>query len=220
MEWKGFRRLYMYAMAENMKAIIRRCSRELFTDEVKNKLGINERQVFNSATLMELDDVYTRRLAGFNSVTEFYIANSSSNHFKNIRVPTVFINARDDPIIPPELLDVVRDAALKYENIVFVEQKFGGHLGFYEGGFFHSNPLTWQDRMVVHIADALVDGIGKGKEGVEITELESENNVTVHTSGVFDGTETESDDMEEENGGWNSTGQTNLRIGKFNGGMT
>jgi len=220
MEWKGFRRLYMYAMAENMKAIIRRCSRELFTDDVKNKLGINERQVFNSATLMELDDVYTRRLAGFNSVTEFYIANSSSNHFKNIRVPTVFINARDDPIIPPELLDVVRDAALKYENIVFVEQKFGGHLGFYEGGFLHSNPLTWQDRMVVHIADALVDGVGKGKEGVEITELESENNVTVHTSGVFDGTETESDDMEEEIGVWNSTGRTNLRIGKFYGGMT
>ena len=45
MEWNGFRRLYMYAMAENMKAIIRRCSKELFTEDVKNKLGISERQV-------------------------------------------------------------------------------------------------------------------------------------------------------------------------------
>eukprot|EP00092_Neocalanus_flemingeri_P057755 GFUD01068719.1.p1 GENE.GFUD01068719.1~~GFUD01068719.1.p1 ORF type:complete len:487 (+),score=104.25 GFUD01068719.1:100-1560(+) len=218
MEWNGFRRMYMYAMTENMKAIIRRCWRELFTEQVKNKLGISERQVFNSGTLVELDDVYTRRLAGFKSVTEFYIANSSYHHFKNIKVPTVFINARDDPIIPPPLLEVIRDAALKYENIVFVEQKFGGHLGFYEGGFLRSNPLTWQDRMVVHIADALVEGGGKEKEGLEL-ESENVSNATVHTSGVFDDTGTESDEKEGEFVHRNSGGP-NLRIEKFNIGMT
>ena len=61
---------------------------------------------------MELDYVYTRRLAGFKSVTEFYISSSSSNHFKNIKVPTVFINAKDDPIITWPLLETIRDTAL------------------------------------------------------------------------------------------------------------
>ena len=73
----------------------------------------------------------------------------------------VFINSMDDPIVPPVLLEIVRDAAVKNSNMIYVEQKFGGHLGFYEGGFFYSNPLTWQDRMVIHIAHALVADEGK-----------------------------------------------------------
>merc|ERR1712121_391508 len=45
LEWKGFRRLYIYAMTENMKSIIRRWHSALFTDDIKRKLGITERQV-------------------------------------------------------------------------------------------------------------------------------------------------------------------------------
>merc|ERR1719244_215771 len=81
---------------------------------------------------------------------------SCKHHLQNIKVPMVFINSTDDPIVPPPLLEIVRDAALNNPNMIFIEQKFGGHLGFYEGGFFYSNPLTWQDRMVIHIAHALV----------------------------------------------------------------
>ena len=51
-----------------------------------------------------------------------------------------------------------RDATLNNDNLIYVEQKFGGHLGFYEGGFMYSNPLTWQDRMIVKIGHALVAG--------------------------------------------------------------
>ena len=45
LEWKGFRRLYMYAMTENLKSIMRRWTKVLFTDEVKRRLGVTERQV-------------------------------------------------------------------------------------------------------------------------------------------------------------------------------
>jgi len=214
MEWNGFRRLYMYAMAENMKAIIRRCSKELFTEEVKSKLGISERQVFNSATLVELDDVYTRRLAGFKSVQEFYVANSSSNHFKNIEVPTVFINARDDPIIPPPLLETIKDAALSYDNIVFVEQKFGGHLGFYEGGFLHSNPLTWQDRMVVHIANALVED----KADLKTSNSDYDGSNFVDNLPAVKAHDVTDTDTEEEC--WNAKGGSSLKMEKFRAEIT
>ena len=170
LEWKGFRRIYLYAMTEAMKSVIRRWQRILFTDEVKRKTGVNERQVLAAATLNELDDLYTRRLAGFSNLSEFYNAMSCSNHLKNIQVPTVFINARDDPIVPPPLLEIVRDAALNHQNMIYIEQKFGGHLGFYEGGFVYSNPLTWQDRMVIHIAHALVATTDK-KTGLEEDNL-------------------------------------------------
>ena len=34
----------------------------------------------------------------------------------------VFINSVDDPIVPPPLLEIVRDAALKNPNMIFIEQ--------------------------------------------------------------------------------------------------
>jgi predicted alpha/beta-fold hydrolase len=52
----------------------------------------------------------------------------------------------DDPIVPPPLLEIIRKATLSNPNLLYIEQKFGGHLGFYEGGHLYSNPLTWQDR--------------------------------------------------------------------------
>merc|ERR1711892_1567610 len=207
LEWKGFRRLYIYAMTENMKSIIRRWHTALFTEDVKRKLGITERQVFNSATLQELDDVYTRKLAGFNNVTDFYNAMSCTHHLKNIQVPVVFINSKDDPIVPPPLLEIIRDAALKYENMIYVEQKFGGHLGFYEGGFFYSNPLTWQDRMVIHIAHALV--ADRAKKTVEDqTDFEEENNITLHRTTSQD-TASESD---SEYSSWRKLGGFNTEM--------
>jgi len=39
---------------------------------------------------------------------------------------------------------------------LFIEQKYGGHLGFYEGGFIYPNPLTWMDRLVSQISNALL----------------------------------------------------------------
>ena len=170
--------------------------------------------MYNSATLQELDDVYTRKLAGFNNVSDFYNSMSCTHHLKNIRVPIVFINSRDDPIVPPPLLEIVRDAALKYENMIFVEQKFGGHLGFYEGGFFYSNPLTWQDRMVIHIAHALVADGGK-KPVDDQTEFEEENNLKLHRTGSLD-TASESD---AEFSNWKKLGPS-LKLESFNPGTT
>lgn len=164
LEWKGFRRMYIYAMTENMKAIIRRWTTELFPEEVKTQLGLCERHVFQAATLQELDDVYTRKLAGFESVSEFYRHMSSYHHLPNIKLPMIFINALDDPIVPPPLLEIIRHAALTNPNLLYIEQKFGGHLGFYEGGVLYSNPLTWQDRIIVQIAHALVSGQAGKKE--------------------------------------------------------
>jgi hypothetical protein len=50
LDWKGFRRLYIYAMTENMKSIIRRWHQVLFTEDIKRKLGITERQVSAAVT--------------------------------------------------------------------------------------------------------------------------------------------------------------------------
>lgn len=211
LEWQGFRRLYAYAMTENLKSIIRRWHGVLFPAEVKRKLGITERQVLNSATLYELDDVYTRKMAGFNNLPDFYQAMSCRPHLPNIKVPMVFINAVDDPIVPPPLLEIIRDAALRHDNMIYVEQKYGGHLGFYEGGFFYSNPLTWQDRMVVHIAHALVADLDKKGETETEVPLEQQLDIPVHRREGFSGDSS----SEEEFMVWSKVGAS-LKLDRFN----
>lgn len=60
LEWENFRRLYFFAMTENMRLLLRRWQKELFPEEVKRERGIVERDVWSAATLVELDDAYTR----------------------------------------------------------------------------------------------------------------------------------------------------------------
>ena len=50
-------------MTENMRAIIRRWQKQLFTEEVKQRHDINERAIWSAATLCEVDDIYTRKIA-------------------------------------------------------------------------------------------------------------------------------------------------------------
>jgi abhydrolase domain-containing protein 2 len=183
LEWRGFRRMYIYAMTENIKVILRRWSHALFTEDIRKQYGVTRHAVFNSGTLKELDDVYMKRMLGFNTTQEFYSSMSSCHHMKNIRVPMVFLNALDDPIVPPELLEIPRDVALNNENIIYIEQKFGGHLGFYEGGFIYSNPLTWVDRVLVKIGHALTMG---HTNKVEIKEnFELTDSGEGHPSGIW-----------------------------------
>jgi len=177
LEWENFRRLYTFIMTENMKSILRKWRKALFTEEIKNKYGFTENFIYQAGTLQELDDRYTRRIVGCKTVKEMYSKVSCVHHMKNIAVPMVYINAVDDPLVHPDLLEIVRDVALNKPNTLYIEQKFGGHLGFYEGGLFYPKPLTWMDRMVVDISTHLVQKFhNKDKMMMEDSEGELSDN--------------------------------------------
>lgn len=96
-------------MTENVKAIIMRHRAVLLHDDVKLRCCLNERDIAAAATLPELDEAYTRRVHNFESVRDMYKWSSSVNYLKGIRNPMVFINARDDPIVPEELLVAIKE---------------------------------------------------------------------------------------------------------------
>ena len=156
LDWEGFRRFYFFIMTENIRSILRRWQQQLFTEEVKQKYEINDRAIWSAGTLVELDEAYTRRIGGYSNLDEFYRKSSCTSVWNNIKIPMVFVNAVDDPIVPPKLLQFVRKAAGTKDNFMYVEQKYGGHLGFYEGGLIYPNSLTWLDRLVCQLSDALV----------------------------------------------------------------
>jgi predicted alpha/beta-fold hydrolase len=95
-------------------------------------------QLLASRTLREFDDLVTARLHGFAGVDDYYTRASSKPHLAHIKVPTLLLNARNDPFLPAVVLPVPGDmsAAITAE---FPET--GGHVGFISGAFPGS--LDW-----------------------------------------------------------------------------
>ncbi|XP_043221088.1 abhydrolase domain-containing protein 2-like [Amphibalanus amphitrite] len=156
--WREFRRFYLHMMTENMKSIIMRHRGVLFTEDAKARHQLDERKVFMAATLSEFDEAYSRRVNGYKTLEEFYRDNSSLTFLDGIDAPMVFINSRDDPIVPSVILEDVRRHCKSHDRTLLVETEHGGHLGFYEGGFLVPHSVTWMDRLVVQMAHSLVSG--------------------------------------------------------------
>lgn len=79
-------------------------------------------------TLMEFDDAYTAPLHGFANALEYYRLNSSLNFIADIKVPTLILNAKNDPFLAE---DCYPENLLKHHPVVYLETPSdGGHCGF------------------------------------------------------------------------------------------
>ena len=96
------------------------------------------RQMLAARTLREFDDLVTAPLHGFRGVDDYYTRASSKPLLAQIRVPTLLLNARNDPFLPAVVLPVpgTMSAAVTAE---FPET--GGHVGFISGAF--PGTLDW-----------------------------------------------------------------------------
>lgn len=101
-------------MTENVKNIIMRHRKVLLSDEVKQKFQLNERDIASAATLPELDEAYTRRVHNFGSVSEMYEWSSSVNYISRIKHSMIYINSKDDPIVPEDLLTSIREHSSEF----------------------------------------------------------------------------------------------------------
>ena len=79
-----------------------------------------------ASTLREFDDAVTAPLHGFRDADDYYARSSSAPLLARIAVPTLVLNARNDPFLPAAVLERIEpSAALTLE---FPDQ--GGHVGF------------------------------------------------------------------------------------------
>jgi hypothetical protein len=84
-------------------------------------------------TLEDFDNLITGPLHGFRDAQDYYARSSSLPYLTNIRLRTLLFSAVDDPMLPPEVLDEVREEAKHNPalEIDFVDR--GGHAGFVTG---------------------------------------------------------------------------------------
>uniref|UniRef100_K1R6T7 Abhydrolase domain-containing protein 2 n=1 Tax=Magallana gigas TaxID=29159 RepID=K1R6T7_MAGGI len=76
------------------------------------------------------------------------------SHF--ITLPMFLLNATDDPLVPPSLVEIGIEYAKTHPNSILVETRHGGHLGFFESGILTPDPITWLDRSALQYAEAIV----------------------------------------------------------------
>ena len=84
-------------------------------------------------TLWEFDDVVTGPVHGFASAADYYARSSSMGFLDRIRVPTLLLNAQNDPFLPRTVLHKVRAIAAGNPYLQCEFPAHGGHVGFIAG---------------------------------------------------------------------------------------
>jgi predicted alpha/beta-fold hydrolase len=96
-------------------------------------------------TLRAFDDVVTAPLHGFRDTDDYWRRASSAPWLAGIRVPTLVLNACNDPFLPgPALERAVRETSA---SVLLELPPTGGHVGFLEGPF--PGKLTWLPRRIL-----------------------------------------------------------------------
>ena len=106
-------------------------------------------------TFAEFDGRYTAPLHGFASAEDYWTRASSLPLLPKIRVPTLLVNALDDPFLSPSCYP--REIAEANPYLGLLTPRWGGHVGFMaRGGTFWSETVTgrYLDAARQHAADA------------------------------------------------------------------
>ena len=86
------------------------------------------------------DDAVTAPVHGFASATDYYSRSSSLGFLAHVRVPTLLLSAENDPVLPPPVLQRVREVAASNARLSLEFVAGGGHVGFVGG------PVPWRAR--------------------------------------------------------------------------
>lgn len=101
-------------------------------------------------TLIAFDDNYTAPIHGFKDAVHYYESCSSINFLDSIAVPTLIVNALNDPFLAD---DCYPHEALQQHTYVKLETpKRGGHVGFTA---FNEEKLYWSEKRAVSFVKEL-----------------------------------------------------------------
>jgi hypothetical protein len=124
-----------------------------FVSRLKERVRVKERLTPGSFDLSGLDlvrniydfdDRFTAQAFGFGTADNYYATQSSNQFLDRIRVPTLLVQAKDDPLIPFAVYDHPAFLANPYLRLIAVEH--GGHLGFIS----KTRPRFWLDQVLVN----------------------------------------------------------------------
>jgi len=104
-------------------------------------MGIEMKDIQKIKSFHDFDNLYTAPFHGFKDADDYYEKNSSKYFIKNIKTPTLLINALDDPFLSESCYPYHESK----ENAFFTFEypNYGGHVGFY------AHAKTWIEKRAI-----------------------------------------------------------------------
>lgn len=96
-------------------------------------------------SMYAFDDAVTAPLHGFDGTLDYWTRASSRPWLAGIAVPTLIVNALNDPFVPPEALARPEDVSA---GVALERPAHGGHAGFPDGAF--PGRPEWLPRRLLH----------------------------------------------------------------------
>ena len=114
-----------------------------------DKISLKE---FNGIkTFYEFDERYTAPIHGFKNAEEYWRENSSKQFIRRICIPTLIVNAKNDPFLTLECFPINE---VDSHPLVYLEMPdTGGHVGFYNKSSYE---LYWSERRAIDFFDKAI----------------------------------------------------------------
>lgn len=135
---RGFNLAYTREFLKTLK--------EKMLEKLERHPEIVDRQALLAAeNLRQFDDLVTAPLHGFENTDDYWRRASSKAVLKNIAVPTLILNAKNDPFMPAKALPEKEEVS---DQVMLDYPENGGHVGFASGPF--PGNLDWLPRRLFH----------------------------------------------------------------------
>ena len=85
----------------------------------------------------------------------------SAKYLKRVRVPTIIINCENDPLYNKAMGEVCRSTAKENDQILILNYKYGGHLGFFTGLGWTPNLGSQLGPIIGRVVSTLLDEMEK-----------------------------------------------------------
>ncbi|MFA5907095.1 MAG: alpha/beta fold hydrolase [Desulfobacula sp.] len=105
---------------------------------------INDKDYETIKDFKMFDDRYTAPIHGFKNAEEYWEKCSSKPYLSQIKIPTLIVNAVNDPFLPKACFPVKEADANK--NLTLLMPESGGHVGFVS---FNRQNLYWSEKQAV-----------------------------------------------------------------------
>jgi predicted alpha/beta-fold hydrolase len=100
-------------------------------------------------TFQHFDDRYTAPIHGFESAADYWARSSCKAVLKDIRIPALLVNAKNDPFLPASCFPYAEARQSTWLSLEVPES--GGHVGFIE---LNKRQAYWMERRVVEFVTA------------------------------------------------------------------
>ncbi len=108
-------------------------------------------RVSQARDLREFDHAYTAPMHGFKDALDYWTQAASKPWLKKITVPTLVLNARNDPFLPEHTLTGPNDCS---DAITLHQPALGGHVGFVSGAW--PGHLNWLPTRITSFFETVV----------------------------------------------------------------